>query len=585
MISSRAVRFNASGARIRASVLSKNNCLRATKRDHQTNGPAAMRHVGVTAVFNGTQGSSGTEWNGATSCVALALTTAFAAVSFTRCDAPFRVKQEYDVVKLLGEGAYGRVFLAKRKSDGQTVALKAIARDAISNDELQREVSALQALSKNGGHPHVCRLYDLHDDGAKFYYLALELISGGELFEHLIRNGAYSEAQAAVFLRQFAEAMSFMHSNGVVHADLKPENLMMSSEQDDVAQLKVVDFGCAVMQHDSSSDLTEESNGQDEISGTTAYMSPELFQESSKQPSEASDMWAIGCILYILVTGTHPFDLDGLSTDDEVAENIQLAKDGKFNVFDGRTEGLSDSCIGLIKALLQPDPQKRMTSGEFLRHPWVQGLTASWTTMTDSDRKLEAYWQKRFRVEILRKYAKASSRTGDFSLSDENLHDIFFSMDLDGNGTLEPNEIKVALSGLGVKDSDISDIVRSIDLDGNGTVDWDEFRAIMRKQFDNGPGVKVHHRQQRFRTKILQKFSGDSSVRASSEEQKLKKMFHAMDLDGNGVLDPHEIRIVLRSVGVDEKDISEIVASIDLDRSGGVDWEEFQTIMNERVSA
>ena len=105
-------------------------------------------------------------------------------------------------------------FLQDENLTGLPVALKAIARGAISNEEFAREVQALQLLSQNGGHPHICRLHDLHDDGDKFYYLVLELISGGELFEHLIRNGAYSEVQASVFVRQFAEAMSFMHSMG-----------------------------------------------------------------------------------------------------------------------------------------------------------------------------------------------------------------------------------------------------------------------------------------------------------------------------------------------------------------------------------
>lgn len=532
------------------------------------------RYVRVAQEAHGAHSSSSTGWTTSkTTGIALLLATAF-GISVTCCDAPFRVKQNYEVVKLLGEGAYGRVFLAKRKSDGTVVALKAIAREAISSDEFQREVNALQVLSANGGHPHVCQLHDLHDDGHKFYYLSLELISGGELFEHLIRNGPYSEAQAAVFLRQFAEAMSFMHTNGVVHADLKPENLMLSSEQDENAQLKVVDFGCAVIKSQ------QESSGG-EIMGTTAYWSPEMLEKGTR-PTEASDMWAIGCILYILVTGCHPFDPDGFASDDEVADNIKKSKDGRFNVFNERVDGLSESCVGLMKALLQPDPRKRMTSDEFRRHPWVQGLSASWNTMTDSDRKLEGFWQRRFRAEVLRKYAKAKSKTSTFSLSDDNLHDIFDAMDLDGNGTLEQEEIRVALRGLGVNnDKDISDIMRSIDLDGNGTVDWDEFCTIMRKQFVDGPGVKVHHRQQRFRTKILQKF--DSSADDTLSEQKLKKIFHAIDLDGNGVLDPHEIRIVLRSVGVAEHDISQIVASIDLDRSGGVDWEEFQSIMNNIV--
>jgi len=111
-------------------------------------------------------------------------------------------------------------------------------------------VAALQLLSKPPGHVHIVQLYDLHRDD-KNYYLAMELIEGGELFEHLIENGPYSEGLAASFLRQFAEAICFVHSSGLAHADLKPENLLLSSNDMDTAKLKVVDFGCA-RSHDQS---------------------------------------------------------------------------------------------------------------------------------------------------------------------------------------------------------------------------------------------------------------------------------------------------------------------------------------------
>lgn len=578
MISTRATRFVSGGCSVRRSsaklVLHK-RFLRVTGTARwATSGASHSQSTNMVA--RNSESWLKLSWTGAGAALLLMVTATLSSLANCDSNSSFRIKQYYEVVKLLGEGAYGRVFLARRKSDGASVALKAIAREAISNEEFAREVNALKLLSQNGGHPHICRLHDLHDDGNKYYYLVLELISGGELFEHLIRNGPYSEVQASVFVRQFAEAISFMHSKGVVHADLKPENLMMSSEQDDEAQVKVVDLGCAVM---TSGRCVKLEKGH-ELLGTTAYWSPEMFEKDS-HPTEASDCWAIGCILFILVTGSHPFDPTGLLSDDEVEENIKSFRDGKYNPFDERLEGLSNSCVTLIKSLLQPDPAKRMNSDEFRRHAWVQGLTASWDTMTDSDRKLEAYWQRRFRGEILRKYAKATSKTNDGSLSDDNLHDIFLSMDLDGNGTLEPEEILVALRGLGVKVEDISEIMKCIDLDGDGTVKYDEFRTIMRKQFDDGEGVKVSRRQQRFRTKILQKFTG-STADAALPEQSLKKIFHTIDLDGNGVLDAHEIRVVLRSVGVDEKDISQIVASIDLDRSGAVDWDEFQTIMNKR---
>jgi serine/threonine protein kinase len=156
----------------------------------------------------------------------------------------FRVDDFYEVEKVLGEGSYGMVYQARRRMDGALVALKTMPRSLTGKTDFEREVAALQLLSKPPGHAHIVQLYDLHRDDQN-YYLAMELIEGGELLEHLIENGPYSEGLAASFLRQFAEALWFVHRHGLSHADLKPENLLLSSNDMSKAQLKVADFGCA----------------------------------------------------------------------------------------------------------------------------------------------------------------------------------------------------------------------------------------------------------------------------------------------------------------------------------------------------
>ena len=121
---------------------------------------------------------------------------------------------------------------------------------------------ALQLLSKqpkslsHSGQDHITKLYDLHRDDI-YYYLAMELVEGGELLDHLIEHGAYSEAKAASFLRQFAEAVNFMHGCGLIHADLKPENLLLSSKDPEKAVLKVVDFGSACTHDWSRKDMQQ----------------------------------------------------------------------------------------------------------------------------------------------------------------------------------------------------------------------------------------------------------------------------------------------------------------------------------------
>jgi len=127
----------------------------------------------------------------------------------------------YKIEEVIGEGGFGKVYRVRRIQDGKKMALKCISKVYSLRDDFQREIEALRKLNfDDGGHPHICKMYDIFE-GENEYWLSMELVEGGEVFEHLIEKGAYSEAMAAIFLRQFAEALAFMHANGVVHADLK----------------------------------------------------------------------------------------------------------------------------------------------------------------------------------------------------------------------------------------------------------------------------------------------------------------------------------------------------------------------------
>jgi len=126
------------------------------------------------------------------------------------------ITKVYDIGEVLGEGGFGQVYRATRRSNGRVVALKRIPKEWTKSGEFQREINALWVLNDAaGGHPNICQMYDVFEDDDE-YWLSMELIEGGEVFEHLISHGAYSEIVAATFLRQFAEALAFMHSAGVV---------------------------------------------------------------------------------------------------------------------------------------------------------------------------------------------------------------------------------------------------------------------------------------------------------------------------------------------------------------------------------
>jgi serine/threonine protein kinase len=153
-------------------------------------------------------------------------------------------------------------------------------------------------------------MYEDHN----FYYLILDLVTGGEMFEHLIHYGAYSEADAARLMYEVASALAFLHGVGVVHADLKPENLLLSTKNRLDGTIKMIDFGCAVVQQDNADD-EEPSVARDQSAlalksasstGTTAYWPPERFEERSVADSAVrcyrSHLYLCVCSNFILTT-------------------------------------------------------------------------------------------------------------------------------------------------------------------------------------------------------------------------------------------------------------------------------------------
>lgn len=192
-----------------------------------------------------------------------------------------KYKVEWKTV--LGEGAYGSVHPARLATTGEKVALKKISRHYTTSSAFKTETDALLRIFDNGGHPNISGLRDMYEDH-NYYYLILDLVSGGEMFEHLIHYGAYSEADAARLMYEVASALAFLHGVGVVHADLKPENLLLSTKNRLDGTIKLIDFGCATlldMDHETenaSQTEVKEAAKTASSTGTTAYWPKERFE-------------------------------------------------------------------------------------------------------------------------------------------------------------------------------------------------------------------------------------------------------------------------------------------------------------------
>jgi serine/threonine protein kinase len=294
---------------------------------------------------------------------------------------------------LLGEGAFSSVYLGHEKKTDLPVAVKKISKQYTDTDGFERELRALLHIRKSGGHPHICSLHQCYDDD-KHYYLVLDYIEGGEMFEHLIRNGAYSEAGAARLVREVASTLAFLHGIGVVHADLKPENIMLSRQSDDGASnavVKLVDFGSAEI---VTGEAVPSTASASDFTLTPAYAPPEVLNKTKDDGSmveSSMDMWALGVILYIMLVGMHPFDPNGGASDDEIEEYVKDVKRMPSIRNSHYTRHLSPSAVELIEGLMNRDPKQRMTAEQMLEHPWVRGETATTDIIKGSAERLSKF--------------------------------------------------------------------------------------------------------------------------------------------------------------------------------------------------
>lgn len=283
-----------------------------------------------------------------------------------------RAQQRWQLFDQIGAGAFGTVRIGMHEQSGEVAAVKVVEPARNNYAALQREISALQLVKTLGGHRSIVDLKDVYVDGSKVY-LVTELARGGELFDTIVDRGALSERRAGAIAHEIASALAFMHRNGLVHKDIKPENILLTTrsgadDKDDGLSLtaattgpslvKLADFG-------SAGPASTTHARMDDI-GTSAYLPPELLAKGVC--TAACDMWALGCVLYIMLSGSHPFDLDGTAPDSVVERRIKQ----DVVSFDLPAWGsVSADAKDLVAKLLHKDPALRLTADQALLHPWI----------------------------------------------------------------------------------------------------------------------------------------------------------------------------------------------------------------------
>ncbi|KAJ8023834.1 Serine/threonine-protein kinase BRSK2 [Holothuria leucospilota] len=251
----------------------------------------------------------------------------------------------YRLEKTLGKGQTGLVKLGVHCITGRKVAVKIVNKEKLSESVLmkvEREIAIMKLIE----HPHVLGLFDVYEN-KKYLYLILEHVSGGELFDYLVRKGRLTPREARKFFRQIISAIEFCHSHSVCHRDLKPENLLL----DDRNNIRVADFGMASLQLEQS--LLETS------CGSPHYACPEVIR-GEKYDGRKADVWSSGVILYALLVGALPFD------DDNLRNLLEKVKKGVFHI----PHFVPPDCQNLLRGMVEVNAEKRLAISQIKRHPW-----------------------------------------------------------------------------------------------------------------------------------------------------------------------------------------------------------------------
>uniref|UniRef100_A0A9J7XJI6 BR serine/threonine kinase 2b n=1 Tax=Cyprinus carpio carpio TaxID=630221 RepID=A0A9J7XJI6_CYPCA len=242
----------------------------------------------------------------------------------------------YRLEKTLGKGQTGLVKLGIHCVTCQKVAIKIVNREKLSESVLmkvEREIAILKLIE----HPHVLKLHDVYEN-KKYLYLVLEHVSGGELFDYLVKKGRLTPKEARKFFRQIISALDFCHSHSICHRDLKPENLLL----DEKNNIRIADFGMASLQVGDS--LLETS------CGSPHYACPEVIR-GEKYDGRKADVWSCGVILFALLVGALPFD------DDNLRNLLEKVKLGVFHM----PHFIPPDCQNLLKGMIEVDATKRLT--------------------------------------------------------------------------------------------------------------------------------------------------------------------------------------------------------------------------------
>ncbi|RYR78695.1 hypothetical protein Ahy_A01g003550 isoform A [Arachis hypogaea] len=501
-----------------------------------------------------------------------------------------KLLDEYEVSEILGRGGFSvvRKGIKKSSSDEKThVAIKTLRRVSASTTTpgclprersnmgfpTWRQVSVSDALLTNeilvmrkivenvSPHPNVVDLYDVYED-SNGVHLVLELCSGGELFDRIVAQDRYSETEAATVIRQIAAGLEAIHKANIVHRDLKPENCLFLDKRKD-SPLKIMDFGLS-----SVEEFTDPVVG---LFGSIDYVSPEALSQG--KITAKSDMWSLGVILYILLSGYPPFIAQSNR------QKQQMIMNGNFSFYEKTWKGISQSAKQLISSLLTVDPIRRPSAQELLSHPWVIGDVAKDDQM---DPEIVSRLQSFNARRKLRAAAIASVWSTTVFLRTKKLKSLIGSYDLTEEEieNLRIHFKKICGNGDNATLSKFEEVLKAINMPSLIPLAPRIFDL-----FDNNRDGTVDMREILCGLSSLKNSKGDDALRLCFQHQ-------MYDADRSGCITKEEVASMLRALPDDclpvditePGKLDEIFDRMDANSDGKVTFEEFKAAMQRDSS-
>ena len=442
------------------------------------------------------------------------------------------VANYYTIIKDLGHGSYGQVKKVKHKKLNEIRAMKITNKKSNSS---KYEIEILRKIS----HPNITNIFEIFADSKK-YYVIMEFLEGGELFDAITSIGSFTEESACQVMKQLLSAINYLHSNNIVHRDLKPENIMLLQKPENGNyHIKLIDFGTAK--------IFKPGKKMNKFIGTSYYIAPEVLKEKY---DEKCDVWSCGIILYILLCGYPPFNGN---TNVEIFHAIQ----NQNPLFAGEEwDDITNEAKELIKLMLRKNPNERWNAYQCLKHKWFKILEESEKNKNASRNFKQIQMNAinhmaQFVNENRFKQAVLQFISTQFNLQKEegDLRELFKSMDISGTGQLSKDAFcnkLIELYGENDGKNIASSIFNNLDLDGSGQISYDEFLSAM-----------------------------INSKKVVTEER-LEKAFKMFDKDNSGKLSVKEIKAVF---GGTEEQWKNVINEIDLNNDGEVDFAEFKIMM------